>query len=257
MAVREENAYLLDLEAGYQTRFTSVVRALPPGGAILESTLFYPTGGGQPCDQGRFRLADGSTVRVDAVESRSGTTIHRIRSQDLPRLSPGLAVEGEIDWERRYGHMRGHTGQHLLSALAFRRFGLRTERARIGGAGGSFELTGPLPGPSSREELYAQANEEFFTRPVRVSLRFVSPEELLREPGRSGTERLPQGLERIRLVEIAGADFAPCGGTHVRSTEEVGTVVDAGEVPLGGGGVRLEFRLKDPQRAAPSPIPPA
>ena len=254
--MREESAYLLDLEAGYRTRFTSVVRALPPGGAILASTLFYPTGGGQPCDQGRFRLPDARIVRVDAVESRSGTIVHRIRAQDLPRLSPGLTVEGEIDWERRYRHMRGHTGQHLLSALAFRLFGLRTERAHIGGAGGSFELVGPLPGPSSREELYARANEGFFTRPVRVSLRFVSPEELHREPGRSDSGRLPQGLDRIRLVEIAGADFAPCGGTHVRSTEEVGTVVDAGEVPLSTGGVRLEFRLKDPQRAAPSPTPP-
>jgi misacylated tRNA(Ala) deacylase len=167
-----------------------------------------------------------------------------------------MLVEGRIDWARRYGHMRAHTAQHLLSALVFREHGIPTERARLGGSVGSFDLSRPLPAAVAWEEVVEHANREFFTRSVPVSLAFVTPEEFARQPGRSSASRLPQGLSQLRLVVIDGIDRTPCGGTHVRDTWEVGRVVEGPPVALSSGGQRLPFTLGPAERDPSVPTRP-
>ncbi len=249
-------AYLRSLDAGYETHFQAEVMALPPGGVLLSRTLFYPTGGGQPCDQGELRTPSGDRLRVMEVEHRSGAIVHRLSPAHLGKLARGMPVEGRIDWPRRYGHMRSHTAQHLLSAMVFRHHGIPTERARLGGSGGSFDLARALPSEESLRETFDAANREFFTRSVPVSLAFVTPEEFAREPGRSSAARLPHGLAELRLVVIEGVDRTPCGGTHVRDTSEVGPVEGEPSLSLPGGGQRLRFRL-GPLGSGPSvPTPP-
>ncbi len=253
---REVPGYLKSLDVGYETAFHAEVVALPPGGVLLSTTLFYPTGGGQPCDQGELVTPEGERIRVTEVEHRSGAIVHRVSPGLQGKLARGMSVEGRIDWTRRYRHMRAHTAQHLLSAIVFRQHGIPTERARLGGTGGSLDLVRPLPtGPSLKETL-DEANREFFTRPVPVSLAFVTPEDFAREPGRSSAARLPQGLSELRLVVIQGIDRTPCGGTHVRDTSEVGRVDAEPARPLPGGGQRLRFKLGPPGRDPSVPTPP-
>lgn len=253
-----EPRYLTDLEAGYEARFEARVVALPPGGVVLSESLFYPTGGGQPCDQGFLHLPDGSKLEVVDVGHQAGATLHRLArkgssssSSSASSLQRGMAVVGEIDWTRRHAHMRAHTGQHLLSALAFRTFQLRTDRSQVNARGGHFDLERPFPDPEAWKALGREANEGFFTRQVPVHLSFVSREEFERIPNRSGSGKLPAGVERVRLVTIGEADLAPCGGTHVRDTAEVGPVILAPPTPLPTGGVRVSFTLGTMPPVAP------
>lgn len=183
-ASSSEPRYLLDLDAGYLKEFEAEVTALPPGAVVLSETLFYPTGGGQPCDQGALVLPSGERVPVVDVGHQGGLTLHRLGRKSGAGLQRGMRVRGEIDWPRRYTHMRLHTAQHLLSALAFRKFQVRTDRAQLSGRGGYLDLERPLPGPSEMAALYQEANEQFFQRHVPVSLRFLGREEFAQLPNR-------------------------------------------------------------------------
>lgn len=248
-----EPRYLTDLEAGYEVRFASEVVALPPGGVVLQETLFYPTGGGQPCDLGTLTTPDGTVVPVVDVGHQGGLTVHRVGKKGAQALQRGMTVRGEIDWSRRFTHMRLHTSQHLLSALAFRRFGVRTTSAQLSGRGAYLDLERPLPEASSVTSLEEEANRDFFARHVPVHLRFVTREELLQIPNRSDPGKLPPSVSRVRLVVIGEEDLAPCGGTHLRDTMEVGGIRGLRTEPRPGGGVRLSYELAEPSSSAPSP----
>lgn len=243
-----ELAYLADEEAAYTRQFTGRVVALPPGGVVLDRTFFYPAGGGQQADHGVLTQTQGGTQLVVDV-SRSGTSVvHRTRRPPgsepaLPRI--GDSIEGTIDWDRRYRHMRLHTGQHLLSALIFERTGIRTREATMSGVSGLVDLERPLPLELGSERIAREANT-LLAEGRRVSIRNLSRESWERDPSpRSGLVPLPRHVDPVRIIEIAGLDACPCGGTHVRSTSEVGSLAVDPAVPIALGGVRVPFRLLD------------
>lgn len=238
-----EPRYLTSLEAGYETTFEAEVVALPPGGVVLSESLFYPVGGGQPADRGTLTTAQGQVVDVVDVTHQGGATLHRLGRKVAPVLQRGQRVRGEIDWNRRFTHMRLHTAQHLLSALAYRRWGIRTDGARLSGRSGYLDLERPPERPEMVEELLREGNDSFFSRHVPVTLRFVSREEFATLPNRSGSGKLPTGVERVRLVVIGDADLAPCGGTHLLDTAQVGGVRGLPTAPLPAGGLRISFEL--------------
>jgi misacylated tRNA(Ala) deacylase len=234
-----ELAYLADLPSAYVARFTARVTALPPGGLVLDRTYFYPTGGGQPCDRG---TVEAGASRLDVVEvTKSGASvIHRLRGgADRPPV--GAAVEGTLDWDRRHQHMRLHTLQHLVSARVFTRTGLRTRRANLLGTGATIDLEAPLP--AGAVEGISEDVAETGRSPREVRIRHVPRVEWDANPAapRSGLVPLPPQVDPVRVIEIDGEDACPCGGTHLRSTAEIGEVVFA---PLGAGGTRLAFTLR-------------
>ncbi len=241
-----ELAYLRNADAAYVRAFDARVTALPPGGVVLDLTYFYPVGGGQPADHGALsRPGETPTPVVDVTKS-GPNAIHRIRrsagAAPLP-FQPGDRVHGEIDWARRHRHMRLHTGQHLVSALVFLRTGVRTRDATMGGEGGTIDLEGPLPAQPTLEGLAEEANA-LLASDRRVTLTSVPRAEWERNPSpRSGLVPLPRQVDPVRVVEIDGLDSCPCGGTHVRSTAEVGRVVLDPPVPIALGGLRLPFHL--------------
>jgi len=243
-----ELAYLADEAAAYTREFKAKVVALPPGGVVLDRTFFYPAGGGQPADHGHLSARSGSPVPVIDVTKAGASAIHRVRrltSSDTAAWQVGDEVEGTIDWERRHRHMRLHTGQHLLSALIFQRTGVRTREATMSGTGGTVDLERPLPAEMRPEQLASEANA-ILEEGRRVSIRHVGREEWERNPSpRSGLVALPRYVDPVRIIEIAGLDACPCGGTHVRSTSEVGPLAVDAPVPIALGGVRLPFRLLD------------
>jgi alanyl-tRNA synthetase len=189
----------------------------------LDRTAFYPTSGGQPFDLG---LLGGVAVReVIDEEDRIGHVM------DAP-LSATL-VAGIIDWPRRYDHMQQHTGQHLLSAVLEELFKIRTLSFHLGTEVSTIDVETALLTPEQLElaedrcsEVIAQA------RPVQITFEDSSESLDLRKAStRTGT---------LRIVAIEGLDRSACGGTHVRSTAEIGMVL-AGKTEKIRGTTRIEY----------------
>lgn len=220
-----ELAYLADMTRAYERTFTARVVALPPGAVVLDRTLFYPAGGGQPCDRGTVAADPGVPVPIVDVVKSGGTVLHRFGRHAGPAaagLRIGAPVTGAIDWERRHLHMRLHTAQHLVSARLFELAGRRTRRASLAGRAAVIDLEAPWPESEPWERLVAAVRDVLaHPRPVRVEQ--VPRADWLKAPGgRSGLVPLPPAVDPVRVIAIEGVDRCPCGGTHVRSTGEIG-----------------------------------
>jgi alanyl-tRNA synthetase len=179
-------------------------------GLILDRTAFYPSSGGQPNDLGKIGDANVLDVRDEGEE-----ILHIV---DRKPSDPD--VTGCINWPRRFDHMQQHTGQHLLSAMFQERFGLPTISFHLGAETCTIDLRGPEPRPEILEGAERAANQIVFEdRPVTV--RYGTAEQLARLGVRKEVER--GGI--LRAIEIESADLQPCGGTHVKSTGQIGVVL--------------------------------
>jgi len=190
-------------------------------GLVTDATVFYPLGGGQPGDSGWVRLADGRALRIGDTRRDKDTRAiqHQVEGVD-GFLEPGTELVLELDWERRYRHMRMHTCLHLLSAVikaGVTGGNLNDQTGRL-----DFDLaTADLHGAEIEAKLAALIADD---RPVRVS--HISGPELAARPELIRTMAVtpPLHLPDIRLVEIEGADLQPCGGTHLGRSGEIGAV---------------------------------
>jgi Ser-tRNA(Ala) deacylase AlaX len=206
--------------------------------AVLEDTVFYPEGGGQPCDLGTI-----NGVAVLDVQKRDGEIRHTLEAP----LSEGPASL-RLDWSRRFDHMQQHTGQHLLTAVAQDRFHWATTAFHLGATTCDIEVSATTLSPRELEQLEeAVAMEIRAHREIRA--RRVTPEAYLRETVRS--RGLPEGhTGDIRLVDIAGVDLNTCGGTHLCHTGEIEALKLLGTESIRGGtrlfyvaGGRVRTRL--------------
>ncbi|HEY3229507.1 MAG TPA: alanyl-tRNA editing protein, partial [Roseiflexaceae bacterium] len=203
-----ERLYFVD---AYLTRFSArVVGRAERGGhptVALDQSAFYPEGGGQPPDAG---VLNGVPVRDVQVED--GVVWHM-----LEHSLEGDAVEGAIDWPRRFDHMQQHHGQHLLSAAFERLYGLHTISFHLGVASSTIDLAGAALTAEQATAAEELANQVIWEdRPVLA--RFVTAEELAALPLRK-----PPAVEgAIRVVSVPDFDHSACGGTHPRATGGVG-----------------------------------
>jgi misacylated tRNA(Ala) deacylase len=207
-------------EDGYLTSCEATVTEVDDRGIRLDRTVFYYNSGGQPGDTGVLRTGDGREVRiVDCIKDREDGAHLHVPADGTARLAPGDRVTAEIDWPRRHRHMRMHTCLHLLSALVP---GAITGAA-LGDTKGRIDLDAPEPLDKERlaDDLKRVIDED---RPVRIF--WISDAELAAKPElvRTMTVKPPTGQGRVRLIEVEGIDLQPCGGTHVRSTGEIGAV---------------------------------
>ena len=212
---------------------------------VLEDTVFYPEGGGQPCDLGRM-----GGLRVVDVQKREGEVRHYLEAP----ISAG-AVFLDLDWARRFDHMQQHTGQHLLTAVAQDRFGWGTTAFHLGASVCDIELDATSITPAELQHL-----EEAVATEIRagreVSTRWVSPADYGQETVRS--RGLPEGhVGDIRLVQIQGVDLNTCGGTHLHHTGEIEALKLLGTEGIRGGtrlfyvaGGRVRTRLGDHEQRA-------
>lgn len=194
----------------------------------LEDSVLYPPGGGQPADRGWI-----GDIEIEAIDKSSAG--FRIR---VDRIPPSSEVELKLDWARRYDHMQQHTAQHLLTSVAEDRFGWTTTAFHLGAEVSDIELDvsdiGPQKLAKLEEEVNAVAREG---RPV--SSRSSSPEVMSSEGIRC--RGLPESHEGdVRIIEIEGIDVVACGGTHLRSTAEIGSLCLLGTERM-RGGTRLRF----------------
>ena len=209
-ALFRDDAYLRECEA--------TVTAVDDDAVVLDRTVFYPMGGGQPGDTGSLRWDGGSATVVDTRYGDEGAIRHVLAEGDTPP-PVGSAVQAALDWERRYRHMRMHTALHLLGSVL-----------QYGVTGGN------IGADKSRLDFDMQdiVDKDAVTGAVRalvaenhpVGCRWIADEELEAQPElvRTMSVKPPQGAGRVRLLEIEGVDLQPCGGTHLRSTAEVGAV---------------------------------
>jgi misacylated tRNA(Ala) deacylase len=196
----------------------AVVTAVDDDGIVLDRTVFYAVGGGQPGDTGTLEWDGGSATVIDTRYGEDGDIRHIIAS-DADRPRAGDTVHAEIDWDRRYRHMRMHTALHLLgSVLQYGVTGgsISTQKSRL-----DFDMEDTVDKDEVGTALQALVEEDH-----PVSCRWITDEELEAQPElvRTLSVKPPQGAGKIRLLEIDGVDLQPCGGTHLRSTGEVGQV---------------------------------
>jgi len=203
----------------YQRRCTATVVEAGDGGVVLDRTVFYPLGGGQPGDSGVLRAADGREWRVsDARKGEGGRILHLLEAGLAPP-GPGTAVEASLDWDRRHAHMRMHTCLHLLGSVL--RFGVTGGQIAADKGRLDFDTQDEI----DKEAVTAAVNA-LVTANQPVRSRWITDEELDRQPElvRTLSVQPPRGAGRIRLLEIPGVDLQPCGGTHVAATGEIGPV---------------------------------
>jgi len=205
------------------THCEALITALDERGIRLDRTVFYPHGGGQAGDAGVLRLADGREVAIVDTKkgAEPGAIVHVPASgSDLSALAAGTVVTARIDWARRHRHMRFHTATHLLCALIPHPVdgcSITADYARL-----DFHMTEPLD-----KETITQGLARLVAGSHAVTHRWISEAELDANPGlvRSMSVQPPRGLGRVRVMEIAGVDLQPCGGTHVANTAEIGSVI--------------------------------
>ena len=212
---------LLFRDDAYLPACDARVLAVDERGIRLDRTVFYPQGGGQAGDTGELRLADGRGIAI--IDTRKGDGPDEVLHIPAPGAAlpaPGDAVTAAIDWERRHRLMRMHTCLHLLCAAV--------PGAVTGGqiSDGKGRLDFDVPGDALDKEAITRRLNELIAGDHVVTPRWISDEELRARPElvRTMSVKPPMGRGRVRLLDIAGVDLQPCGGTHLRRTGEIGRV---------------------------------
>ena len=223
------------------------VSVVSDGGLFLDRTVFYARGGGQPGDVGMIRWDGGSVEVVDTVR-KEGMPFHVVaEGSALP--DPGTAVEGEIDWERRYTTMRTHTALHALSGVVYRDYGAKVTGGNMtpGEARMDFELDGISV--EFGAEVERKLNEEL-VKGYPTEIIVLAREIALQDPDliRTKVNLIPEFVTEIRIVDIKGLDRQADGGTHVRSTLEVGGIEVVKTESKGKSNKRMRIRVTDPSK---------
>lgn len=219
----------------------SVVRTdVDDNRVLLDRTVFYPGGGGQPHDVGDLWVGDDRLHVVRVTADRDGVW-HWIEG-GLPGV--GTAVQGELDWERRYRLMRTHTAMHAMCGIIWRRYQVPVTGGNMEAGEGRLDFELPEWDPGHKPEVEAELNAELADR-LRVEVSFLPREEADKDPSliRTKVSLLPQGLREVRVIDIVGLDRQADGGTHVDSTGEVGTLTLGTVKSKGRGFRRFRFTL--------------
>ncbi|HUN50912.1 MAG TPA: alanyl-tRNA editing protein [Candidatus Sulfotelmatobacter sp.] len=209
-----DDAYLRQCEAS--------VLAADERGILLDRTVFYPTGGGQPGDSGSLLLADGRTIAIaDARKGEAADTVRHVPAPGSALPAPGSKLVASIDWDRRHRLMRMHTCLHLLSAVL--------PYPVTGGqvSDGKGRLDFDIAEMALDKEAIAERLNALIVEDHAVAARWISDEELAASPElvKTMSVRPPVGAGRVRLIEVSGLDLQACGGTHVARTGEIGAVI--------------------------------
>jgi len=208
-----DDSYLKDCEA--------TVVSVNEKGIELDKTIFYAASGGQPGDTGTLATADKRTVEiVDTIKDReSGKYLH-VPIEDAPALDAGDKVAATINWERRHKHMRMHTAMHLLCSVI--------EGGVTGGSLGEAKgrIDFDLPNTALDKEAITAELNRLVAADIPVSSSWITDEEMETKMDliRTMSVKPPMGQGRVRLIDVEGTDLQPCGGTHVKSTGEIGSL---------------------------------
>ena len=229
-----DDAYLREAAA-------TVVAVNDRRGILLDRTVFYASGGGQPGDVGTLRRTTGDIAIATTVYGETKADVVHVPGDSEALPEPGETLTAVLDWERRYRHMRIHTALHLLSVV----LPYPVTGGQIGADEGrlDFSIEGEVPAKEAIEErLNALVAGDY-----PVTMEWITDEELAANPGLVKTMKVkpPVGSGRVRLVRIGEIDLQPCGGTHVRATGEIGRLVVGKMESKGKQNRRVRIRFAE------------
>jgi misacylated tRNA(Ala) deacylase len=237
--VETDLAYLRD---AYLREDDATVVAVDGDRVALDRTIFYATGGGQPHDTGTVAWGDESATVVDVRKDGAGVW----HTLDRPAPEVGTIVRAEVDWDRRHALMRTHTALHVLCGVIWNEWGTAVTGGNMEplSARMDFEFD-PLPEGFGATVEHLVNVELAAARPIEVSFlpreTAVEDEDLIR----TKVNMIPESVKEIRVVDIVGLDKQADGGTHVRSTNEVGRVRVVKTESKGKGNKRIRIEIVD------------
>ena len=227
------------------------VDAADPTLIVLDTTVFYPGGGGQPSDQGLIlRAADGRRWVVAGARKSGADIVHQLDLGDADPPAVGDRVEVELDWARRRMLMRTHTALHALCGVVWRDYGALVTGGNMEPGAGRMDFEFETMGADLVGAIEETVNRELAaSRDVRVNVlprdeAFAIPDLI-----RTKINLLPPGIEEIRTIEIVGLDLQADGGTHVANTREVGGIRVTGYESKGRINKRIRIELGEPTAA--------
>jgi misacylated tRNA(Ala) deacylase len=213
---------------------------------VLDSTVFYPGGGGQPSDRGTvLRSADGRTWIVEAARKSGGEIVHELAAGlEPPRVGDLLRVD--LDWARRFALMRTHTALHALCGVVWRDYGALVTGGNMEPGAGRMDFEFERMSGDLVDEIEAKVNDELAKgREVRVDVLPRAEAFAIPDLIRTKVNLLPEGIEEIRTIEIVGLDLQADGGTHVANTSEVGRIRVTGYESKGRTNKRFRIAVED------------
>ncbi len=217
----DQPAYIRD---AYLRELSTRIIEVTDNNVVLEDTVFFPTGGGQPGDSGWLTSTSNSVETYQVINTRrcheTGQVIHEL-ADSAPELSANDQVSLILDWERRYSHMRLHTCMHLLCSLipaGVTGGALTDQKARL-----DFCLNDHLL--PDKQDLSSQLNQ-LIEQDLPVTIEYLDEKVLDEQPElvRTMSVQPPRGTGQLRMIRVKDTDFQPCGGTHVANTAEIGRV---------------------------------
>jgi misacylated tRNA(Ala) deacylase len=249
MDVREQLCYSDAYARTVEARVVTVEESGEAPLVILDRTVFYPGGGGQPSDRGLLlRASDGRTWTVRGARKAGGDIVHQLEPgpHGPPARDDILTVD--LDWARRYALMRTHTALHALCGVVWRDYGALVTGGNMEPGGGRMDFEFERMSGDLVAEIEATVNRELaYKRDVRVDVlprdkAFAIPDLI-----RTKINLLPEGISEIRTIEIVGLDLQADGGTHVSNTSEVGGIRVTGYESKGRINKRIRLELVDPE----------
>ena len=230
------DAYLRECEA--------TVTGVTEGGVVLDRTVFYPGGGGQPNDIGVLVKADGAELEVSKMSGRGGVILHTAPEGSLV---VGDSVTCRIDWDHRYRLMRTHTALHILCGVVWRDYRAQVTGGNMTPLAGRMDFEFENMSAELTEEIEAAMTVEV-AADRQIEVKILPRAEAFAIPDliRTKINLLPEGIERIRTINIQGLDLQADGGTHVASTGEVGRIEIVGHQSKGRINKRIRIEISDP-----------
>jgi misacylated tRNA(Ala) deacylase len=218
---------------------------------VLDRTVFYPGGGGQPSDRGLIvRASDGRSWTVRGARKSGAEIVHELEPVDGDPPAVGEALEVDLDWARRLALMRTHTALHTLCGVVWRDYGALVTGGNMEPGAGRMDFEFERMSGDLVDAIEAAVNAELAAeRDVRVSVLPRSEAFAIPDLIRTRINLLPEGIEEIRTIEIVGLDLQADGGTHVANTREVGGIRVLGYESKGRINKRIRIELTDPVEA--------
>ena len=233
---------ILCYKDSYLKQCKSKVNEVNDYGVILDQTVFYPGGGGQPSDKGILKINNNEFV-VKNLKKIDGQIVHVIEG---PKPEVGLEVDSIIDWDHRYKLMRTHTALHILCGVIWRDYGASVTGGDMKPLSGRMDFELDQMSVNFSKEVEQKINKEIeLSRNIKVydlprDKAFQIPDLI-----RTKINLLPKGINEIRIVDIEGLDLQADGGTHVHNTSEVGYIKMTGHQSKGNNNKRLRIEVSD------------
>jgi misacylated tRNA(Ala) deacylase len=235
----------------YARTVVARVRHVEPGETpllVLDRTVFYPGGGGQPPDRGTLlRAADGRSWTVRAAKKAGGDIVHELEAGETEPPAVGDELRVDLDWARRFALMRTHTALHALCGVVWRDHGALVTGGNMEPGAGRMDFEFATMSGDLVDSIEATVNTELAAaREVRVNVLPRAEAFAIPDLIRTKINLLPEGIEEIRTIEIVGLDLQADGGTHVANTSEVGGIRVTGYESKGRINKRIRIELVEP-----------